>query len=512
MHESRKWPPEIAEYLRRFVLEIRSPAFLLTDAEGKVVSAGGDLRRYGLDDLRRGDRAAEQAYFLEGLLPSNGESSALSRVETSSGTYADIHLFRVKDADCILLLDDSEEVAERTRIEQAFRETEELLRQAEKMEALGRLAGGVAHDFNNLLTVILGYSQMLADAGLSDKFAEAAHEIVMAAKKATAVTQQLLSFSRRQVRRIEVVNLNSLVSEVERLLQRLIGEDIAVSEDLADNLASVEVDRGQIEQILVNLAANARDAMPSGGRLEIRTMNVAVDEAFLCKHPSVKLRYGPHVSMTMTDTGCGMDADTCARAFEPFFTSKPAGRGTGLGLSIVYGIVTQAGGDVLVTSAVGKGTRVEILLPAVQKAITAKLAAAAESTPMGNETILVVEDEVGVRNLIDAILTDLGYTVLSCSEPFEAIRLSKQRQHRIDLLVTDLILPHIDGTLLAESLTVERPEMRVLYVSGYPSDSFSERRVKFPSGVFLRKPFTRGMLADKVREALGPYAVRSVHP
>jgi CheY-like chemotaxis protein len=372
------------------------------------------------------------------------------------------------------------------------------------MEALGRLAGGVAHDFNNLLTVILGYGQLMADTAPSTEFGRAAHEIVMAAKKATDVTQQLLSFSRRQVRHVEVVDLNNLISGVERLLQRLIGEDIAVSAILDRNLACVEADRGQMEQVLVNLAANARDAMPGGGRLEIRTMNVVVDGSFLRKHPSVKLRHGRHAGMTVTDTGCGMDVETCARVFEPFFTSKPAGQGTGLGLSIVYGIVTQAGGDVMVTSAIGKGTRVEVLLPAVEEAAKPELAAAVASRATGTETILVVEDEEGVRNLICAILTDLGYTVLACSEPVSAIQMCKQEQ-RIDLLVTDLILPHIDGTKLAETVTMNRPEMRVLFVSGYAPESFSQRHVKLPGGAFLGKPFTPAMLANKVREALGEH-------
>jgi nitrogen-specific signal transduction histidine kinase/FixJ family two-component response regulator len=417
----------------------------------------------------------------------------------------------VEGADCILLLDASEEVAERAQIEQALRETEELLRQAEKMEALGRLAGGVAHDFNNLLTVILGYGQVLTDKAPSTEFGRAAHEIVMAAKKAAAVTQQLLSFSRRQVRSVEVLDLNSLISGLERLLQRLIGEDIAVSTVLDRNLGRVEADRAQMEQILVNLAANARDAMPGGGRLNIETINVVVDEAFLRMHPSVKLRHGPHVSMRVTDTGCGMDAETCARVFEPFFTSKRAGQGTGLGLSIVYGIVTQAGGDVIVTSAIGSGTRVEVLLPVVHKAVTAEVVAAVTAAATGTETVLVVEDEDGVRNLISAILTDLGYHVLACSEPSAAVKICA-RQQKIDLLVTDLLLPQINGTELAEALIMNRPEMSVLYVSGYAPESFSERHGQLAAGVFLAKPFTRAMLADKVREALGRRKVVAATP
>src|SRR5574340_391022 len=353
MDRNRGWPPEIIEYLRSFVLENRSPAFLVTDAEGRLVSRGGDLGKYGLNNLLQGERAADEAYFLEGLLPCNGTPSALSRVETSTGAFADIHLFPLEHADCTLLLDATAEVAERTQIERALRQAEASLRQAEKMEALGRLAGGVAHDFNNLLTVILGYGQMLADIAPSSDFGKAANQVVAAAEKATTVTRQLLSFSRHQVRRPEVLDVNAVISGVEQLLQRLIGEDIVLTATLDHDLGCVQADRGQMEQILVNVAANARDAMPTGGRLEIQTANVQVDEDFVDRYPTLKLHYGPYVNLAVTDTGCGMDSDTRARIFEPFFTSKPAGRGTGLGLSIVYGIVTQAGGDVIVTSAVG---------------------------------------------------------------------------------------------------------------------------------------------------------------
>ena len=502
--------PFIDEYLQKFVVEARSPAFLLTDEEGRVVALGGELSKYGLEELRPGDHASERAYFLVGLLPANGLQSTLLRVETSTGVFADIHLFPVERAECTLLLDASEEVAERAQIEQALRETEELLRQSEKMQALGRLAGGVAHDFNNLLTVILGYGQMLADNPATGATGAAAQEIVLAAKKAAAVTQQLLSFSRRQTQRAEVLDLNSLISGVGRLLQRLIGEDVAISTILEPELARVEVDRAQMEQILINLGVNSRDAMPGGGQLEIQTKNQIVDEVFLRNHPSVNLRYGPHVSMTVSDTGCGMSADTVARVFEPFFTSKPAGQGTGLGLSIVYGIVTQAGGAVIVTSAVGIGTRVQVLLPAVQKAATAEPAHASVSLATGTETVLVVEDEDGVRKLIAAVLTDLGYNVLSCAEPLAAIQVCRGPE-KIDLLVTDLILPNLNGAKLAESLLRSRPDMAVLYVSGYAPEYFLKRQVELPKGVFLGKPFTRETLADKVRQALKPDQIRLGH-
>ncbi len=512
MDKKWNWPPAVADYLRRFVMEMRSPAFLLTDAGGRVVSQGGDLSRYGLGRLRVGDIASEQAYFLEGLLPINGEASVLCRVETSAGVFADIHLFRVEESDCVLLLDASVEVAERTQIEQAFRETEERLRQAEKMEALGRLAGGVAHDFNNLLTVILGYSELLADMAPDSESGAAAREIALAAEKATAMTQQLLSFSRRQGRHAEVLDLNSVISGVEQLLQRLIGEDIALHAVLDGGVGPVEADRAQMEQVLVNLAANARDAMPCGGSLEIRTANATVDDAFVCDHPGTRLRQGSYARMAVTDTGCGMDAETRARAFEPFFTSKPVGQGTGLGLSIVYGIVTQAGGDVMLTSAVGEGTRVEVLLPVAQKPAAMEAIAKGKAPARGNEIVLVVEDEDSVRNLIRAVLTDLGYTVLGCSEPLAAIALCERLKEKIDLLVTDVILPHMDGVKLAGLITMNRPEMRVLYLSGYAPESFSERRLELAGNAFLGKPFTPATLADTIRAALDGQKTCSTKP
>ena len=499
---SRNLPPAIAEYVEQVTLDFRSPAFLFVDPEGRVVAQGGALSHYGLQELSTGSRVAEEAYFLEGLLPSDRDRTILSRVETTAGVFADIHLFRVAEGDCVLLLDATEDVAERTQIEQALRETEERLRHAEKMEALGRLAGGVAHDFNNLLTVILGYSQMLVDTALASDSTNAAREINMAAKRAAGMTQHLLSFSRRQVRRIEVVDLNQLISDLERLLQRLIREDVALTTVLDPGLDCVEADRGQMEQILVNLAANARDAMPTGGTIEIRTGKVMVDEAYLRRHSHLQLRCGPHVSLSVADTGCGMDPETMLRAFEPFFTSKPVGQGTGLGLSIVYGIITQTGGDVRLTSEPGVGTRVEILLPAVNSTVTPEPAAEEMRGPRGSETVLVVEDEEGVRNLIRAILSTFGYRVLEYSEASEALAFCEQYPGTIDLLVTDLIMPRMDGRELARRIRIIRRELPVLYVSGYAVEGFANRGANLPGSLFLEKPFTPGRLAAKVREAL----------
>lgn len=502
MNKDRGLPPVIAEYLQNWILDLRSPAFLFSDTKGKVVSQGGDLSLYGLNDLRKGDRAAEKAYFLEGLLPNDGESFTLFRVETSTGVFADIHVFHAAKCDCILLLDASEDVKERTRIEQALRQTEERLRQGEKMEALGRLAGGVAHDFNNLLTIILGYSEMLAEAAPSGNFGDSARQITMAATRAAGMTQHLLSFCRRQVPRMEVLDLNRLVAGLEQLLRRLIGEDIVLDSILIPGLGSVEADRGQMEQILVNLAANARDAMLKGGHLVIRTANVMVDESFLRIHPSSHLCYGPHVSVSVTDNGCGMDAETKARAFEPFFTSKLPGHGTGLGLSIVYGLARQAGGDVELSSEIGKGTRVEVLLPAVDKTLDMEQTTEVSLLPTGTETLLLVEDEAEVRNLVRVVLAKLGYTILECSDPSDALALCDRYEGQIDLLLTDLIMPRMDGSELSRRIMASRPKMRVLYMSGYALESFARRGVRLPGSVFLAKPFTPGLLAERVRDAL----------
>jgi two-component system, cell cycle sensor histidine kinase and response regulator CckA len=504
--ENRAWPSEINDYLQKRVVALRSPAFLVTDSKARVLSLGGDLRCYGLDGLRTGEGATEQAEFLEGLLPLDCPASVLSRVETATGVFADIHLFQITDGDCVLLLDASEEVAERTQIEQALRQTEEQLRQAEKMEALGRLVGGVAHDFNNLLTVILGYSHLMTEARVQAKYRVAAREIKGAAERAAQMTRHLLTFSRRQPRQVEVLDLNALITKVHPLLQRLIGEDIALTTTLDPALAFVEADSGQMEQVLMNLATNARDAMPGGGVLAIKTCNVEVAEAYLSAHSATRLHAGPHVELSVEDNGRGMDAATVARAFEPFFTSKEPEQGTGLGLAIVYGIIGQSSGEIFLTSHVDEGTRFEILLPAVPKPIADNHKGTDETPARGSETILLVEDEDSVRQLVREILIELGYKVLESAEPAAALALCKQHQGRIDLLMTDLIMPGMNGCDLAQRILAVHPETRVLYMSGYAKESSSKRSLDVSGGVFLTKPFTPGALADRVREALGRQA------
>ena len=502
MDEKRLLPHEVTEYLQKWILELRSPAFFFTDPAGRVISRGGDLSRYGLRKLRKGDLASEKAYFLEGLLPLDSRNSMLSRVETCGGAFADVHLFPATDADCTLLLDATEEVAERAGVEQVLRQTEEHLRQAEKMESLGRLAGGIAHDFNNLLTVILGYGNLLANSLPDERTRSQAQEIVQVANRAAAMTQQLLSFGRRQARKIEVLDLNAIIAGLEGAFRRLIEEDIVLTVNLQPCLPFIEADRGQMEQVLVNLVVNARDAMPNGGALEIRTANVEVDEAYTINHVGTPLHHGPHASLSVSDSGCGMDAETKARAFEPFFTSKRSNQGTGLGLSIVYGIVAQSGGEIILTSELEKGTRFEILLPAVERVPSAAGAETDRSPARGSETVLVVEDEAAVRKMISQVLTQLGYTVLEATDALNALEMCEQYPAKINLLVTDLIMPQMNGRELAARIAVNHPETHVLYVSGYTKESFDVRGIAMREGVFLMKPFTPGRLAERVREAL----------
>jgi signal transduction histidine kinase len=498
---SKRWPGEVVDYLQKWVLSTRSPGFLVTDPQVRLVSAGGDLARFGLGDVRKGESPLRQAYFLEGLLPIDGSHSVLCRVETAAGVFADIHLFHVTMGDCVLLLDATSDVAERAEIEQALRRTEEQLRQSEKMQALGRLVGGVAHDFNNLLTIILGYSHMLMDAPLDTKYNSAASGIQGAAEKAAQMTRHLLSFSRRQTRHVEVLDLNALISRLRPLLRRLIREDIVFGIKADPALAFVEADSGQIDQVLMNLVTNAGDAMPNGGVLEVSTANVEVNEEYLSTHLGTQLRLGPHVQLSVQDSGRGMDAETMARAFEPFFTSKGAGHGTGLGLAIVYGIVYQSNGDIILTSRVGRGTRVEIFLPAVAKPLSSG-PSEDQSLARGSETILLVEDEDSVRHLVREFLSGLGYRVLESGEPEAALALCGRHRGKIDLLMTDFILPKMNGSELAARIVAIHPEARVLYMSGYAQESPSKRGRDLKDCVFLSKPFAPLTLADRVREAL----------
>ena len=393
---------------------------------------------------------------------------------------------------------------EHKRSENALRHSEKQLWQSQKMEAVGRLAGGVAHDFNNLLTVIKGYTElMLEDLKPSDPMRSEMEEVQKAADRAAALTRQLLAFSRRQVLAPKVVNLNFLVEDMNKLLRRLLGEDIELCTKLDSSLGSVQADPGQIEQVIMNLAVNARDAMPKGGKLTLETANLELDQAYAREHAIVQP--GSYVLLAISDTGCGMDAETLAHVFEPFFTTKEQGKGTGLGLSTVYGIVKQSGGYIWPYSEPGIGTTFKIYLPRVDETAAREQAAAqpAASGLEGTETILLVEDEEGVRGLTRQLLQRHGYTVLEAEHGQDALLLCERYSGPIHLLLTDVVLAaQMSGRELVERLVPLRREMKVLYMSGYSDEAIVHHGVLAPGTAFLQKPFTTESLMRKLREVL----------
>ncbi len=391
----------------------------------------------------------------------------------------------------------------RTRTEQELQAAQEQLLQAQKMEAVGRLAGGVAHDFNNLLTIISGSCHFLLNSLVQPgPLRKEVEEIKQASTRAANLTSQLLAFSRRQVTTLKDLDLNEVIHGMEGMLQRLIGEDINLVTTLDTMLGVVRVDRGQMEQIVMNLAINARDAMPSGGRLTIETGNVELDETFARQHAMA--RPGPYVLLAVSDNGRGMDKETVEHIFEPFFTTKDPGKGTGLGLAMVYGSVKQNGGFIFVYSELGQGTTVKVYLPRVPQPVDETLAPALPfvALPRGTETVLVVEDEPGVRAVILRVLREQGYTVLEARHGLEALHLGTRPMERIDLLLTDVVMPQVSGREVAENLGRLHPKLKVLYMSGYTDDAVVRHGILTAGVFFLQKPFTPFTLAHKVREVL----------
>jgi two-component system, cell cycle sensor histidine kinase and response regulator CckA len=382
------------------------------------------------------------------------------------------------------------------------RQLEEKFRQAQKMEAVGRLSGGVAHDFNNLLGVIIGYAEFLQESlDAENTLRGSVDEILKAGKRAASLTRQLLAFSRQQVLDPKVLDLNGVVSDMEKMLRRMIGEDIELSTVLGPELGRLKADQGQLEQVLMNLVVNARDAMPQGGKLIIETENMVMDEAFVRRYP-YPVQPGPYVCLTVTDSGIGMDAETKARAFEPFFTTKEKGKGTGLGLSTVYGVVKQSGGYIDIYSSLGAGTTFKIYLPRVDEAIKADAPSRPATSFTGDETILLAEDETSLRTLTRNTLELCGYNVIEAKDGVEALELSDRHQGTIDLLLTDMVMPGMGGRALAQELTRRRPEIRLAYMSGYTGQTVGSQGPIDPGSVFLLKPFTRELLTRKIREAL----------
>ncbi len=440
-----------------------------------------------------------------------GDFESLVKLVSSAGEFKDVEVeWKQKNGTPITARCSGRKVGE--EVAQAYFEVfaedvtdrrvlERQLRMAAKMEAVGRLSGGIAHDFNNLLGVIIGYSQALKrKLGPENPLREHAEEVEKAGQRAVSLTRQLLAFSRQQILTPAVLDLNALVSDMQKMLPRLIGEDIAVSAELGPEIGRVKADHGQVEQVLMNLAVNARDAMPNGGRLVVRTSNVEFDENYVRHHAGAKV--GRYVMLSVTDSGVGMSSETLAHIFEPFFTTKEVGKGTGLGLATVYGVVKQSGGYIWVDSQMGKGSSFQIFLPRVEEAVTETAVNKPAANLKGSETVLLAEDAEALMKLARTFLEGSGFKVLAAGNGEEAIRMAAAHSGKIDLLLTDVIMPGINGRVLAEHLVRRYPDLKVLYMSGY-TDSFIAGHGVLEQGThLLHKPFTEEALLTKVREVL----------
>jgi PAS domain S-box-containing protein len=501
----------------RVSFEASSIGKALTSCDGRflrVNQALATMLGYGVDELQgrpcaeltHPDDVAGNLGSMDALVADGGTQRFEKRYLRKDGgvIWVDANVAAVRDArgQPRYFVAGFVDITERKRVEENRTALEEQLRMSQKMEAIGSLAGGVAHDFNNLLSVILSYTGFAAE-GLAgdDPRREDLDEVRKAAESAVTLTRQLLAFGRKQMLQPVPLSLNAVAAGFEKMLRRIVGEDVDLALVLAPDVGLVRADPGQIEQVLMNLVVNARDAMPTGGKLTIETANVELDAEYAARH--VAVTPGPYVQLVVTDTGCGMDEATRARIFEPFFTTKEQGKGTGLGLSTVYGIVKQSGGNVWVYSEVGRGTTLKIYLP--RDVSAAGPAARPVATPRrltGTETILVAEDEAALRHVASRALEAAGYTVLLAADGEEALRVGERHAGGIDLLLTDVVMPRMSGRALAQALAQTRPTLKVLYMSGYTDNAIVHHGVLDPGTRFLGKPFTVADLARRVREVL----------
>jgi len=394
------------------------------------------------------------------------------------------------------------DITEHLRISEEQASLKEQLQQAQRLESVGRLAGGVAHDFNNMLSVILGYGEiLLQQLRPGDPMRDDVKEIVEAGKRSTALTRQLLAFSRKQTLQPEVLNLNDVVRNLEKMLRRLIGENIELETALSDEIGRVMADPSQIEQVIMNLSVNARDAMPEGGRLLFETANVELDETYAKNHAGVNP--GKHVMLAVTDTGCGMDKETLSKIFEPFFSTKEKGIGTGLGLATVYGIVKQSGGNIWAYSEPGRGTTFKIYLPQTEAKQEPETGAVEKDTAhSGGEHILVVEDEDSLRKMTERAISRLGYKVNTAANGREALLLMEEKGLKPDLMIIDVVMPNMSGKELVNRLQKNQPDLKVLYMSGYTDNAVVHHGVLEPGTAFIQKPFTFRDLAERIQAVL----------
>jgi PAS domain S-box-containing protein len=410
--------------------------------------------------------------------------------------FFDLHIQPVPEGLVVLSIDQTDQ----RRAENRRDSLEEQLRQSQKMEAVGRLAGGIAHDFNNVLSVILGYAEDLIRQSRPGELREDLEAIHAAGSRAAVLTRQLLMFSRQQVLEPKVLDLNAVLSDMDRMLARALGEGIELLVLPGEGLGRVRADRGSIEQVIMNLLVNARDAMPDGGRVTIETSNIVADESFIRQHLDSKP--GPYVLLSVTDTGIGMDSATRTRIFEPFFTTKPRGQGTGLGLSTVFGIAQRSGGGVWVYSEPGRGTAFKVYLPRIDAALDVGDSVPPPAEANGTETVLLVEDEQSVRTVARRVLERRGYTVLAPESPDEAVAICETHAGTIDLLLTDVVMPGVDGAELAARLCALRPSLKILYMSGYTDGSIASYQVLEQRSAFVQKPFSSQLLSRTVRAVL----------